>query len=880
MDVPLSWLKEYVRIDLSPAEIARRLTFAGLEVEAVDTLGVKRDRSASAAEESLMPPPSGARYGDLVWDREKIVVGEVLEVLPHPNADRLVLCRLGDGQAIHTVLTGAPNLFPYKGLGPLPSPLKVAYAREGAELYDGHQPGWVVTVLRRMKIRGVDSYSMICSEKELGISDEHEGVLILPEEAPTGKPLADYLGEVIFSIKINPNMARNASILGIARELGALTGRKARWPPLAYRAQGSSLKPELQIRIQRPDLNPRFTAALIRGVEIGPSPFWMQWRLQRAGMRPINNVVDITNYVMLEMGQPLHAFDWDVLIRRAEGGPVTIRTRLPKPDERLLTLDGQSRALDEFTLLVCDERGPLSIAGVMGGAESEVSNGTTNVLLEGASWDYLSIRRTVQAQKLPSEAAFRFSRGVHPAMTLRAVARAAELMRKFAGGTIARDIADVYPRKAPVVQVDLPLGEVARILGVSIPAAAVTRILKSLEFEVGPVRPRSRRGRTGRDRPPRSESSLPALRVTVPDHRLDIGREVVGQADLIEEIARIYGYERLPEAQMADSLPAQRGNLRLEQEERARDVLVALGLQEVVTYRLTTREREALFERGPAPAEDYITLANPIAPDRTVLRRSLLASLLEVAARNSIQRDSLQAFEVGPVFHPGKEDLPGEAVRLAILMYGPRQPLFWESGDRGPVDFYDLKGVVEAWAEALHLPELRFESERLPCFHPGKCAGILISQEKVGVLGELHPEVVERLGLPFQKVPGAEIDFDALRAFLPERYSLRPVTAFPPVLEDLAVIVPEDTPAERLIEVIRRAAGNLLHEVRIFDVYRGGQVGEGMKSLAFSLVYQAPDRTLTDAEAARVREEIIQALGKELGARLRGPTPERASPAS
>ncbi len=277
-------------------------------------------------------------------------------------------------------------------------------------------------------------------------------------------------------------MARNASILGIARELGALTGRKARGPSFAYRAQGPSLKSELQIRIQRPDLNPRFTAALVRGVVIGPSPLWMQWRLQRAGMRPINNVVDITNYVMLEMGQPLHAFDWDVLVRRAQGGPVKILTRQAKPNESLETLDGETRALDDFTILVCDERGPLSIAGVMGGAESEVSNGTANILLEGASWAYLSIRRTVQAQKLPSEAAFRFSRGVHPAMTLRAVTRAAELMRRFAGGTIAKDLVDAYPHKAPRVRVDLPLAEVQRILGVSISAATVTRILKSLEF--------------------------------------------------------------------------------------------------------------------------------------------------------------------------------------------------------------------------------------------------------------------------------------------------------------------------------------------------------------------------------------------------------------
>jgi phenylalanyl-tRNA synthetase beta chain len=427
--------------------------------------------------------------------------------------------------------------------------------------------------------------------------------------------------------------------------------------------------------------------------------------------------------------------------------------------------------------------------------------------------------------------------------------------------------------------VDLPLAEVQRILGVSISAATVTRILKSLEFEVEPIRPRARRRQNRPVHRTGVASSLPVLRVTVPDHRLDIGREVVGRADLIEEIARVFGYERLPGAPIADSLPAQRGNPRFEQEEKARDVLIDLGLQEVVTYRLTRREREALFECGPAPRE-YITLTNPIAPERSVLRRSLLASLLEVAIHNSVQRDSLQAFEVGPVFLARGEDLPEEAVRLAILMYGPRDALSWESGNREPVDFYDVKGVLEAWAEAMHLPELSFEDESLPGFHPGKCAAILISQKKVGVVGELHPEVIERLGFPFAKVPAAEIDFDALRFFLPERYPVQPVSAFPPVLEDLAVIVPEGTPSKRLVQVIRQAGGDLLQQVRIFDVYRGGQVGEGMKSLALSLVYRAPDRTLTDEEAAQVRQEIILALGQELGAKLRGPTPDRSSPRS
>ncbi len=347
----------------------------------------------------------------------------------------------------------------------------MAYAREGAVLYDGHQPGNVLTTLARMKIRGVESYSMICSEKELGISTDHEGVMILPDDAPSGTPLADYLGDVILDVKINPNMARNACMVGIAREVSALTGRKLKQPSYQYRALGEPLRKLLKIRIQNPELNPRFTAILLRDVQIGPSPAWMQRRLSRAGMRPINNIVDITNYVMLETGQPLHAFDWDTLKARAAGNAVTITTRTARQGETIVTLDGATRTLDDFTVLVCDEKGPLSIAGVMGGAESEVRDDTVNILLESASWNFLSIRRTVQAQKLPSEAAFRFSRGVHPATALRGLGRAAELMRTLGGGIISRDLVDSYPRKAPVVRVDLPMQEVRRLLGVTIPAA-------------------------------------------------------------------------------------------------------------------------------------------------------------------------------------------------------------------------------------------------------------------------------------------------------------------------------------------------------------------------------------------------------------------------
>jgi phenylalanyl-tRNA synthetase beta chain len=863
MRVPLSWLKEYVDFNLPPEELASRLTFAGLEVEAIEYIGLAPQNGHIDG----LPHTeiNGPKARGLAWDRAKIVVGRVFEVMPHPNADRLVLCRLDDGQTIHTVLTGAPNLFPYKGKGPLARPLKVAYAREGATLYDGHQPGQVLATLQRMKIRGVESYSMICSEKELGVSDEHEGVMILPDDAPAGTPLADYLGDVIFTVKINPNMARNACMLGVAREVAALTGRKLHPPSFAMHAEGEALRKHLRIRIERPDLNPRFTAVLIRDVEIGPSPEWMQRRLTRAGMRPINNIVDITNYVMLETGQPLHAFDWDSLVARA-AGPVTILTRTAAPKEAIVTLDDVTRALDDFTILVCDEKGPLSIAGIMGGAESEVRDDTTNILLEAAAWDFLTIRRTVDAQKLPSEAAFRFSRGVHPAMTLRGLGRAAELMRTLGGGTISRDVVDAYPKKAPVVRVNLPLREVRRLLGVGIPLKKVAQILESLEFSCRVKESAPRRKR----REKVAEEDV-ILQVSVPDHRLDIGSGVIGQADLIEEIARVYGYARIPEAQIADLLPKQRGNPSLEQEEAARDLLVNLGLQEVLSYHLTAPEREAaLYPPGKTPpAADYVRLANPIVPDRCVMRRSILASVLEAAARNAAHTDRIALFELGTVYISGENPLPAEPVQLAVVLAGPRADSNWQPADRAPMDFYDLKGILEEWFTGLHLPPPAFESASDPRFHPGRCARILEDGTTVGILGQLHPQIAARFEWPGRDLLAAEIEFELLRPHLQQRYAVQALSDFPPLLEDLAVVVAEAMPAERVIETIRSTGGKIVKRVRFFDVYRGEQAGAGMKSLALSLTYQADDRTLSSAEAAEIRGRIIHALEADLGGKVR-----------
>ncbi len=849
MKIPLSWLKDFVDITLSPEEIAYKLTFGGLEVEEIEYVGWPMPARRPGEKQEF-------KSDGLSWDPAKIVVAQVLEVGAHPNADRLTLLRLDDGYGQEqTVLTGAPNLFPYKGQGPLAQPIKVAYAREGAVLYDGHKPGRELMTLKRAKIRGIESYSMVCSEKELGISEEHEGIIFLDADAPVGAPLAEYMGDVVYTIKTNPNMARNINVLGVAREIAALTGQTLRPPSYAVQAAGPQIAGQLQIQITNPDLNPRFVAALLKGVTLGPSRYQVQRRLRLCGVRPINNIVDATNYVMLEIGQPLHAFDYDVLVKRAGGGVPTIVTRLPQPGETLKTLDGAERRLDDFTILVADTAGALSLGGVMGGAESEVNDQTVNVLLEGAAWEFINIRKTSQAQKLHSEASYRFARGIHPAMTVRGVARGIELMRQWAGGVVQHGLVDVYPRPAPTVTVAITPAEVERLLGIRLSADEITRLLAALEFQC-------------------ERLADGGLRVTVPDHRLDIGAGVIGQADLIEEIARIYGYERVPETQLADRLPPQRRNRSLELEELTRDVLVASGaaLQEVQTYNLTTPEKERRLLPPEAPADDraYVTLLNPITPERVAMRHSVLASVLEVAAPNARLRGRVALFEVGQAFLPAAGPLPAEPRRVAIVLTGARAPLSWHAGDPAPLDFFDLKGVVEALTAGLHIADVTYAPEAHPSFLPGRTAQLRVAGQPAGWLGELHPRVREQFNFPDQPVLAAELDLELLLGQVDERFPVAAVPEFPPVKEDLAVIVPDETPAEQVRAVIAQVGGALVSAITLFDVYRGEQVGAGQKSLAFSLTYQAPDRTLTDGEVAKLRGRIVKRLQDLLGATLRG----------
>jgi len=843
MKIPITWLKDYVDIDdLDIEELAKVMTMVGLEVEEIRLVGLS------------MPPGEKHEfnYTGFSWLEDKFVVAQIEEVMPHPNADRLVLCRLNDGDEEIIVLTGAPNLFEYKGKGELDKPLKVAYAREGAILYDGHQPGRKLTTLKRMKIRGVESFSMICSEKELGISDAHEGVIILDDDAPTGMPLVGYMGDAVFDIKTLPNMVRDASALGMAREIAAATGRELHYPDDTLDMTGSTIDAMAAIEIEDPELNPRFVLGLIEDITVKKSPYWVRRRLNLAGMRPINCIVDATNYVMLELGEPLHAFDYDILVERAGGDSPTIITRTAENGEKLKTLDGVEHTLDEEMELVTDTAGPLSIAGVMGGEESEVNGQTTLVLLEGASWNFINIRKTVSKLKINSEAAYRFSRGIHPALAEMGVRLCLKRMHEWGGGKVAQGLIDNYPNPPEDPIVTLSAQWVNDSLGTNIDVEEIAHILRSLEFEC------------------RVEGDQ--IRAKTPPHRLDINKGIIGRADLLEEISRIYGFDKIPSKRLDQFLPPQHVDKMQEMEESLVDLLVNLGLQELVAYRMTAPEREA--RRFPpdyeATEESYLEIQNPITVDRRVMRRSILATMLEILEYNSSLSRGLAMFEIGPVFHPVKgQQLPEEKKMLSIGLTGLREMPSWQGDEPSNMDFYDMKGIIEGMMQGLHIGDVQYRDGEHPSLHPGKTAEILLDGEVIGVMGELHPLVKANYEMEEAPVYVAEIDLDPILEAGKILFDVEAVPTYPPVLEDLAVVVDEDVTAREVEAVLRKGGGEYLTKVQLFDIFRGEQVGKGKKSLAFNLTYIAPDRTLTDKEVTKLRNKIVYLLDEELDAKLR-----------
>ena len=867
MLVPLSWLREYVRLPADTALLVERLTIAGLEAAGVKVFG--------------LPVPAGIRVkaeeAGLVWEQDKVLVARVLEISKHPEADKLKLVKLEYGVSEpKTVVTGAPNIAPGQ------SGMKVILGLRGTRYFYTDKDGKKTTfTLEPKALRGIMNDAMCMSNFELGISDEHEGIIILDAADPKpGTPAADVLGEIVVELDILPNMARCLSMLGIAREVSALTGATVTEPELKVNTATDGITGKIAVAIADPKLCQRYTATLIRNITVGPSPRWMASRLHYAGMRPINNTVDITNYVMLEYGQPLHAFDYDVLVKRAGGKPPTITVRPATTGEKLKTLDGQERELGPENLVIADTAGAIALAGVMGGAETEVTAGTKTILLESAAFDFVSVRKTARQFNLFSEASTRFSRGVPTDLAKTCAERAAELLRQFAGGEVLAGIVDNYPVRPSPQVIELHRSEIARLLGFDVPPAEVERVLAALQFHV--------------------KQEVYGWHVTVPHTRLDIQ---AGAADLIEELARVYGYDKLPERLLPIELPEPRANRSLELEDRVRDLLIEQGLQEAITYSLSSEEAEAkLLSSSPSPSlpsspspsglpspsppgplslgergsnAHSVALLNPISPERSILRRMLLPGLLAVVKANLEATDSVAMYELGFVYIPkGSEKLPDEPRKLALVLCGRRMAAAWDDpqGVKPALyDFFDIKGEIESLLSDLHVTATSFHAaSNARWLHPGRSAELSAAGKPVGVLGELHPKVAMSFGFGERAVQVAELDLEAILAAIPDRFPYRPFSTFPPAKRDIAVVVSAETTAERVLAEIRAAGGELLTEASLFDLYTGEGIPPGTKSLAFALTYQAPDRTLSDKEITKAHEKVEGRLRHVLNAQIRG----------
>ena len=798
MKVPIRWLSDYVELTIPIPEIAHRLTMAGLEVTGIVRTG-----------------------GD--W--ENVLVGHVMQVKPHPDADRLRLVTVDTAGESFEVVCGAPNVAEGQ---------KIAYARLGARLIDARSGE--KKKLKKAKIRGVVSVGMVCSERELGLSDEHEGILVLSPSAKVGQPLSEVLGDTVLDIDMKPNRSDGLSVLGVARDVAALIGTTLTEPELDFPAAGASIEGRAAVEILGSDLCGRFTLALIEDITIKPSPSWMQERVLAAGMRPINNVVDITNYVMLELGQPIHAFDYDkirdhkIIVRRA------------KERETLTTLDDKERSFSTSQLLITDPSGPIAVAGVMGGLHTEVTDSTKNILLEVANFDPVSIRRTAMKLKLPSEASRRFAWGIAPALAPMASKRATKFLVELADGKAARGMVDAFPVQPEPATVHVQRKRIPQVLGIDPPEEQVTSSLRSLGFDV--------------------TAGNEAFTVTVPYWR----RDVSCPDDVVEEVARIIGYERIPAEPLAGRVPPRVPQPVRELRERIRDILVGAGMQEVITYPLTSMEvlqkvvaPESLSETPP------LAVINPLNVGQERMRTSLRASALECLTKNlRVAREHLALFEVARVYLPGKEALPQENEHVVGVVTGARIDR-WGRPTAELVDFFDVKGYVMRLFEGLSV-EATIVAEDDYGLLSGRSAALFVGGDRVGSVGQVHPETARSFGLD-QEALLFEVQLEVLLPHVPPVTRYEPVSKYPAVEEDLALVMARGQDSESVVQAIR--SHPLVVSARVFDEYAGEQVSEGKKSLAVAVSFQAQDRTLTDRDVAKAREKIVARLASTLGVELR-----------
>lgn len=797
MKISLNWLKEYVQLDLAPEDLADTLTSLGLEIEHVEHLG----REISS-----------------------VFVGQILSIERHPDADKIVVCQtdVGGGQPLQ-ICCGATNM----KVGD-----KVPTAVDGATL-----PGDFKIANRKM--RGVESQGMMCSARELGVGDGHAGLLILPADAPIGADIRGVLGldDVVFEIEVTPNRADWASMIGVARELAAKLGGALRLPEVSLVQSERDIAEVTSVTVEDSLRCRRYLGRVIEGVSIAPSPEWLASRLRAAGQRPINNVVDVTNLVLLETGQPLHAFDLD----KMKDNLVVVRTATA--GEKIRTLDGEERSLDEDMLVIADAENPQCVAGVMGGADSEVAEGTTRIFLESAWFQPQAVRRASRKLNLISESSQRFQRGADPDMAVWAIDRAAQLIQAVAGGEILRGVIDVYPDAFVSAEVTLRHERVNALLGSSIPSERQRAHLGALGFEL-------------------LSADDATSRYRVPLRRNDVSRE----ADLIEEIARVEGFDNLP-----NTLPRVRAMSRVmapceKPLATLRHRLVDAGLTEIRNWSFVAMDA---MQRAQLDLP-VVMLQNPLSEKQAAMRPSLLPAMLESAAYNlnrGAQRVAL--FELAPVYAPAAdaEELPIQRQQLGVILAGGRQALHWSSGEGPAVDFFDIKGIAEHVA-GLHAAPVAFEESKQPCLQAGQAVDILVDGQKLGSLGKLDPGVARSFDIE-RPVFVMTLDIDSLLARVTAPAQAREISAFPASIRDIAVLVDAALPAAELIRSAMASGGGLLQQAEVFDIYSGKNLPEGKKSVALRLTFQSFEATLTDKKVGKAYDKIVKTIEQQFQATLR-----------
>ncbi len=837
MKVTLNWLKRYVDFNWSPAELAERLTLLGLEVEGVHKIGGEFDG---------------------------IVVAQILTKDKVPGADKLSVCKVHDGKGERTIICGAQN----HNVG---DKVPLILPNFALPLKPGDKEPFVI---KERKVFGITSQGMMCSPQELGLPDPIDGLLILPADAPVGKPFAEYLGraggDVVYDLEITPNRPDWNSVIGIAREIAALTGNELKVPRIqgsGFQTEPSNLNPEplklepslpVSIRLDDPDLCPRYTARVIRGVKVGPSPDWLRSALEKVGLRSISNVVDVTNYVMLECGQPLHAFDYHLIARAADGTP-TIVVRRARAGEKFTTLDGQERTLTDEALLIADEQKGIALAGVMGGQNSEINDRTVDVLLESACFKPTNIRRTSKTLGLRTDASYRFERGADIGICDWASRRAAQLILETAGGQLAGEVADAYPAPAEPRQITLRHAKVNALLGLELKPEEIEFYLGQLGLKVASRKPRPLEAAPAAPEP---------VTLRIPTWRVDLKRE----ADLIEEVGRLHGVDRIPATPPRGALGSNAYDAVHDQLAEARRILSGLGLNEAQGQTLISERFKELFEPkglGLVTA-NWVYLQNPLSQDMNVLRPTLLPGLLEAITTN-IHRgtNDVALFEIGRVFFQNLPEKPKERRNLAIVVTGNQHQPFWAGENReAKYDGYDLKGFLEEFLEQFGIRGVIFRKHDQPNWLFHECWALSLGRLVLGSFGQLNP-VHGRAFDVRSPVYMAELDLDELLVRRNAAKSFKALPQFPTVRRDVAMIVPEATTHETVLAVVRQAKPANLERIELFDVFRGKQVPPGQKSLAYAFTYRHAERTLTDADVNAAHEKLVEQFKQRLAAVVR-----------